>query len=299
MDRTEEAKQGYELLAEGIEQAQQDGWQKAGKTFEQGLNVGKQCSDRQLQIGALRNLAFVSSKLGDNSQALKYHRQALTVARKEGEADTERVIYNKIGLNYRQLGNLDQALRFHARAIASPIELNPQLSKSVIKTAFSDIGKTLEKMGKMSRAQHFHNQAEAPAFSVLNLWRSMTNLGKLYENSGDTNKANKFYQSAKKSKAQTQESLISLAKDLEKIGESKRANEFQILSEQTQKCDVSLVGVVNQLINKITRDYQRDGKDDKSQEFDSFLSQYQLRVYYVVPRSTRSGFATRFILDDD
>ena len=293
MNQKEQLKQAYKLLGEGVEEAQSDRLGMALKKFEQGLESSKQAGDRSLQLDALRNLAYIHAKLGQQQQAIKFHRQALTVARKEKDAESERIIFNKIGVDYRQLGDYDLALRFQSRAIAPPLELNDErIYNAAVKGALRDMAKTLELSGNKALARQFSNQADAPSFSILYVWKILTNLAKVYEEMGAKDRAKKFETLAIKAKNECHHCLNNLAIDLEKIGELKRAKEFNLLAEQTRKTDLSLITVVNVTINNAIQDCK------KREELESLLSRHQLRVYYRT-RIMRSGFGRGFLLDDN
>ncbi len=299
MNKQEQLKQAYQLLSEGVEEVRNDRLKKALNKFEEALELTKQAGDRSWQLNALRNLAYTHSKLGHQQQAIKFRKQGLIVARKAKDSETERIIFNQIGLDYCKLGNYDQALRFQARALAPPLELNDDgIYNVVVKGALCDIAKTLELKGNKALSQQFSKQAEAPSFSILYIWKVMEKLTKLYGDMGAKNKANKFERLAKKARNECQQCLSNLAKDLEKIGEDKRAKEFNLLAQQTDKTDLSLITVVNQTINKAIQDYQKHKKKNKLEQLESLLSQHQLRVYYRRNVVTRSGFGRGVLLDD-
>ena len=203
------------------------------------------------------------------------------------------ILFNKIGVGYRQLGNYDLALRFQARAIAPPLKLNDEgIYNAAVKGALSEMAKTLELRGNRALARQFSKQADAPSFSILYVWKIMTNLAKIYEEKGGKSRAKKFEILAKRAKNQCHHCLKNLGEDLEKIGELKRAKEFNLLAEQTEKNNLSLITVVNVAINKAIQDSK------KREELESLLSRYQLRVYYRVGVTIRSGFGRGVLLDD-
>lgn len=300
MNEREQLKQAYSLLSEGVKEVQSDRLKKGLNKFEEGLELSKKAGDRSLQLKALRNLADVSSKLGNQQRAIKFNQQALSVARKEKDSETERIIFNKIGLDYCQLGDYDGALRFQARALVPPLELNDdRIYNAVVKGALCDLGKTLELKGNKALARQCSNQADAPSFSILYVWKILENMARIYERTGDKERTKKFARLAKKAKNECQQCLIHLAKDLEKIGEKKRAKEFNLLAEQTDKTDLSLITVVNQVINKAIQDCEKGNKSDGIAELKSLLSQHQLRVYYRVPVVMRSAVGMGILLDDN
>ena len=293
MNKQQQLKEAYKLLGEGVQEVQSNSFGKALNKFEAALELTKQAGDRSWQLNALRNLAYTHSKLGHQQQAIKFHRQALTVAKKEKDAETERILFNKIGLDYCQLGNYDLALRFQARAIAPPLELNDEgIYNAAVKGALSDMAKTLELTGNQALARQFSNQADAPSFSILYVWKILKNLANVCENRGEKQLANKFERLANKARNECHQCLNNLAKDLEKIGELKRAKEFNLLAEQTRKTDLSLITVVNVTINNAIQDGKR------VEELESLLSRHQLRVYYRT-RIMRSGFGRGVLLDDN
>jgi tetratricopeptide (TPR) repeat protein len=294
MNERKQLQQAYKLLGEGVEEAQSDRFGKALNKFEKALELSQQAGDRSWQLNALRNLAYTHSKLGHQQQAIKFHRQALTVARKEKDAETERILFNKIGWDYCQLGDYDLALRFQARAIAPPLELNDErIYNAAVKGALCDMAKTLELRGNNALARQFSNQSDAPSFSILYVWKILTRLADVGESKGEKNRANKFKRLAKKASNECHQCLNNFAKDLEKIGDFKRAKEFNLLAEQTDKTGLSLITVVNQAINNAIQDSQ------KPEELGLLLSRHQLRVYYRVGVTTRSGFGRGVLLDDN
>lgn len=299
MNKQEQLKEAYQLLGEGVQEVQSDRFGKALKKFEAALELSQQAGDRSWQLKALRNLAYTHAKLGHPQQAIQFHRQALTVARKEKDAETERIIFNKIGVDYRQLGDYDLALRFQARAIAAPLQLNDEgIYNAAVKGALYDMAKTLELRGNLALARQFSNQANAPSFSILYVWKILKNLAKIYEEMGAKDTAKKFEILAKKAKTECHDSLNNLARDLEKIGEFKRAKEFNLLAEQTEKTDLSLITVVNLTINNAIQDSKERKQGNDVEELESLLSRHQLRVYYRVRVATRSAFGRGVLLDD-
>lgn len=298
MNKQEQLKQAYQLLSEGVEEVGNERLKKALNKFEEALELSKKAGDRSLQLNALRNLAYSYSQLGQQQKAINFYRQALVVARKEKDSETERVIFNQIGLDYCRLGNYDQALRFQARALVPPLELNDDgIYAAVVKGALCDIAKTLELKGNKALSQQCSQQAEAPSFSILYVWKVLANLTKVYEDMGAKNQAKKFEILTKKARNECQQCLRNLAKDLEKIGEDKRAKEFNLLAQQTDKTDLSLITVVNQTINNAIQDCEKLKKGDLVEKLESLLSQHQLRVYYRV-RVLRSAFGRGVLLGD-
>jgi len=294
MNKQEQLKEAYQLLGEGVQEALSDRFGEALQKFEKALQLSKQAGDRSWQLNALRNLAYTHAKLGHQQQAIKFHRQALNVARKEKDAETERVIFNKIGVDYCQLGDYDRALRFQARAITPPLDLNDEgIYNAAVKGALSDMAKTLELRGNPALARQFSNQADAPSFSILYVWKILKNLVKIHEDIGEKGRAKKFEILARKANNECHYCLNNFARDLEKIGEFKRAKEFNLLAEQTQKTDLGLITVVNVTINNAIQGSK------KREELESLLSRHQLRVYYRARVTTRSGFGRGVLLDDD
>ncbi len=300
MNEREQLKEVYKLLGEGVREAQSNSFGQALNKFEAALELSRQAGDRSWQLNALRNLAYTHSKLGHQQQAIKFHRQALIVARKELDAETERILFNKIGWDYCQLGDYDLALRFQARAIAPPLDLNDErIYNVVVKGVLFDLAKTLDLRGNNALARQFSNQADAPSFSILYVWKVLKNLANVCENRGEKNLANKFERLAKKAKNECHQCLKNFAKDLEKIGEFKMAKELDLLAEQTEKINLSLITVVNQTINNSLQDFKARKQGARLEELELLLSRHQLRVYYRTRVTTRSGFGRGVLLDDN
>lgn len=128
--------------------------------------------------------SFLNSK---PDSSIYYYEKALSISIQEKDSVTTAKIYNKLGLNFFTLGQLDSAIHYYTKL---KIEKQKQSKPKGVGIAFNNIGNVYFVWGKYLEAEKYQNLALA-IFKDINFENGLAscyvNLSLIYENLSETN----------------------------------------------------------------------------------------------------------------
>lgn len=148
---------------------------KIGITAAQNLErryKGLSYSFRYNESAFLGNLGIAYRKLGQMQQAIKYHKQALAIARKTGAGrrQGECVHLGNLGIAYSALGQKKRAIKYFEQALAISREIGDRRTEGNqlgnLGTAYRDLGLANRNRGQVERAIEYYEQALAIAREI-------------------------------------------------------------------------------------------------------------------------------------
>jgi CHAT domain-containing protein/Tfp pilus assembly protein PilF len=141
----------------GIIYGQTGNAEQAVSTFERSLQLTREGSSTLGAMVTLNNLGIAYKDLGQYDKSFAAYEQALARVR-PGDRDSEALVLNNMGNTQRLLGNPDQALVFHTRALAASraSESKPNEARSL-----NTIGLTYYALGDYTKALDHHREALA------------------------------------------------------------------------------------------------------------------------------------------
>ena len=143
--------------------------------------------DRELK--AYNNLGSASYCLGDYKQAIKFHWQALSMAKQIGNKGSEGKAYTNLGIAYHFLVGYKKEIEFHQQALRIAKDIG---NKSLEGAACINLGNAYHSLSEYKKAIEFHNQALSLAKEIGNKdseVNARNNLGIAYRSLGDYTKA--------------------------------------------------------------------------------------------------------------
>jgi tetratricopeptide (TPR) repeat protein len=137
----------------------------------------------------LIELGSIHSLLSEQRKAIKYNRQALSIAREVGDKNGEENALGNVGNSYHFLGETRKAIEHYEQALAIAREIEDFRNGGVW---LGNLGSAYAEMGEMSKAIEYFEQALAIARAIGNRKAESANLGNLglaYIKLGDDRKA--------------------------------------------------------------------------------------------------------------
>ena len=138
------------------------------------------------------------------SQAIKYHKQEITVAKELGNRSGEGIAYSNLGNTYRNLGNFKQAIENHNQHLSIAKEVGDRNGEG---RAYGNLGAAYHGLGNFKQAIEYHNQYLSIAKEVGNRageGEAYGNLGNAYYKMGNFKQAIEYHSLS-----------LSIAKELE------------------------------------------------------------------------------------
>lgn len=132
-------------------------------------------------------------------EAIRLHTKELELAKSIGDSNEVVVALNQIGTNYRRLGMLGEAARYHFEALARTKRLPDQADSSVRMNrvrSLNGLGNIYMTIGDMKNADAFFRKAlagEKLLGSKLGQAINLANIGKVKEDIGETDSAWIYY----------------------------------------------------------------------------------------------------------
>lgn len=150
--------------------------------------------NRQTEGSVLCNIGRVYAESGEASKAVKFHEQALMIAREIGDRKAEGIVLGNLGIAYAYLGESRRALRLFEQGLAIAQEIRYRRGEG---NALGNLGNVYRDMGEMGRAVVFYEQSLRSHCETGNLHGesvSLGNLGVAYATLGDPRKAREFFE---------------------------------------------------------------------------------------------------------
>ena len=145
---------------------------------------------------SLNNLGNVYESLGQLEEALDYHHRALTLQEKLGNPQDIATSLNSLGNVDYILGQLEEALDYYNRVLT--LRENGGNPQEIAES-LGNLGLVYESLGQHEKALDYHNRA-LTLFEKLgnpyDIAKSLNNLGTVYDNLGQLEKALDYYNRA-------------------------------------------------------------------------------------------------------
>jgi CHAT domain-containing protein/Tfp pilus assembly protein PilF len=169
---------------------------QAESSLEQGANGDpfKALLAFYTTAGALNNIGFLYTELGEPDKALGYFQQALTVEQNLNDSAGEETAYNNIGESYSEQGQYDQALTEYQQALQIAQTTNDQSGEEA---ELNNIGEVNSHQGQTAKALEFFQQALKIAQNLNDVPGQrifLNNIGSAYRDMGQLDQALSFYQ---------------------------------------------------------------------------------------------------------
>jgi len=103
------------------------------------------------------------------------------------------IIYSFIGIDYDNLGDLNNALLYYDRQLKITKDLNNKEGESA---ALSNIGLIYQKQGNYDKALEYYNKSLQLASNPITIAITYNNIATVYSAKGDSNKAVEYYKKA-------------------------------------------------------------------------------------------------------
>lgn len=161
--------------------------------YRQALAIHEQVSDRLRMASTYNNIAIALVNLSDYPAALEYHEKAYTIFQQLGDKGRMGNSLNNRGVIYLYLADYNQALKYHLQALSIFEQLNNDQSKA---NTLTNIGLVYDHLSDFRKAVEYQNRALELNRSSGNrhgVAGSLGNLGNVYHNMGENDEALKYY----------------------------------------------------------------------------------------------------------
>ncbi len=182
------------LLQQGIQQYNQNQFQRAINSWEQALQLYRAGGDRAGEGRALGNLGTAYLVLGDYHRAIEFFEQHLAISQTIGNWAGEGVALGNLGNAYFSLGDYRQAIKFYEQDLAISQEIGDRLGEG---TALGNLGIAYNSLGEYRRAIEFYERHLVIAQAVgdrAGEGRALGNLGSAYLGMGNYRRAIEFFE---------------------------------------------------------------------------------------------------------
>jgi len=178
-------------------------YDSALKNYEAILKLAPRVDEESALEGksaAFGNIGLIYSDKGDLDEALKYHEDALKIARDNGYKQGEAIQLGNIGLVYAGRGDLDTALKYHEDALKIARDIGYKLGEAF---QLGNIGTIYIRKGDLDTALKYHEDALKIARDIgykLGEAFQLGNMAIVYRRKEDFNKAEKYQEESDKLK---------------------------------------------------------------------------------------------------
>lgn len=152
--------------------------------------------DKEEKSEILGELGLMLDYLGEFDEALEYHEKALKLYEELEIKEGIAIQFGNIGSVYRNKGEFDKALEYHEKALKLNEELN---KKEGIATQLGDIGTCYSIKGEFDKAVKYYKKAlklNEELGRKNSIAAQIGNLGIVYGNKGELDKALEYYEKA-------------------------------------------------------------------------------------------------------
>ncbi len=165
--------------------------QKALDYYHQALNLARAHHNRGLEIPMLSLLAGAYASNGDRNKALDYYNQAFALSR--NDRDAEMWTLSKLGGFYLEQGEYDKALKLSQQLLPY---FHTHHAPVFEVAALHGMGVIYHRQGKLSQALEALNRALAVVPFKNHLRQILREIGSVYQDLGDSQKALEYYDKA-------------------------------------------------------------------------------------------------------
>lgn len=198
----------------------------------EGTSTGRlSIKDSEKVIQELRDSGQTARKNSRFDEAIQLHTRELKIAQKIGSITDQVKALNNIGTNYRRMGMLEDASRYHLEALTLTTKEDDQSDKTVIKNrlmSLNGLGNVYLTMGDLEQADSIFRQAlagEKLLNSKLGQAINLANIGSVKEAMGQEDSAWVYYRYSLAMNKQAQS----------KLGEALCFSHFGSLHEKKNK----------------------------------------------------------------
>jgi tetratricopeptide (TPR) repeat protein len=153
--------------------------------------------NKRREAVTLHNMGEIHYEAGENSKALEYYEQALSLRQSIGDKQGEATTLTNMGAVYYDLGDANKALEYYEMALT--IGIMVVLDKQWEATTLTNIGVAYYDLGDSSKALEYYKMA-LPIYKILKNTNGeaniLTNIGMAYYDLGENSKALECYQMA-------------------------------------------------------------------------------------------------------
>ena len=156
----------------------------------------KLLNDISTQGAVLGNLGNAYRDLSQVEKAIKYHKQALAISREIWDRGNEGVWLGNLGLAYSDLGQVDKAIEYYEQAMVIAREIGDRGGEGV---RLGNLGNAYDSLGQMDKAIEYHEQAMVIAQEIGDRGgegAELGNLGSAYDSLGQMDKAIEYLEQA-------------------------------------------------------------------------------------------------------
>lgn len=148
--------------------------------FKNALQIAQAENLKVDEAKLLNNIGVITHRMGNSTEALTYHRQALKTRKEIGDQGEVIVSYNNIGLVHLETANYDSALNYFIKAES----LKEYYSQAQLATLYNNFGLVYHNKGDFPKALDYHLQSLKISEEIGHKWnmaRSYSNVALVYE----------------------------------------------------------------------------------------------------------------------
>ena len=127
---------------------------QAIKYNKQEITIAKELGDRSGEGTAYSNLGNTYRNLGNFKQAIENHNQHLSIAKEVGDRNGEGRAYGNLGTAYHGLGNFKQAIEYHNQYLSIAKEVGNRAGEG---EAYGNLGNAYYKVGNFKQPIEYHS----------------------------------------------------------------------------------------------------------------------------------------------
>lgn len=164
-------------------------FEKAEEYFVKAEKTSRKQNDKEILNTALHEIGNLYTNKGDIAEALKYHKEALTIRESINDPSALVFSYHDIGLDYKLLDSLDRALEYMYKAESLAQKLN---EKWILFNIYSNLGSIYSLQNNNLQGLKYYDKAKVLAADL----KMKSAYEKLYINLYDFYKSQKKYEKA-------------------------------------------------------------------------------------------------------
>jgi CHAT domain-containing protein/tetratricopeptide (TPR) repeat protein len=164
--------------------------------YREALPLLRSTRNREQEATVLNNIGLLYRTLGELNEALEFFNQSLTIRRELGDLRGEAISLNHLGRVHVALGEIQKGLDLYEQALALE---RARGSRRTEANTLSNMGAVYYELGEIERALDFYNQS-LPLYEAVNgrprEALALTSIGAIYFSRGEDEKALEFYERA-------------------------------------------------------------------------------------------------------
>ncbi len=161
--------------------------------YDQALSLARKLGDRNSEAASLGNLSSAYGSLGQYQQAIQFQQQSLEIFREIGDRNGETKAINGLGNAYYSLGQYQQAIHFHQKSLEIFKEIGDRNGEAA---SLGNLGIAYYSLGQYQQSIQFYQQSLEIFKEIGDLngeANSLMNLGTAYYSLGQYQQAIHFH----------------------------------------------------------------------------------------------------------